>query len=83
MKLFKVLKSYACELSGIPHEIPWEMLNEEYAKKEHYQTLSRLNERGGLTVREILNNIRKENSIAITKQSDVEDLNRLVVDFLK
>lgn len=42
-----------------PTEVPDSMLNEQWAYKIHGQTLHRLNERGGMSVSEILANIKK------------------------
>jgi hypothetical protein len=42
------------KISGCPDSVPMGLLNEEWAQKGHDQTLERLNERGGLSVFEIL-----------------------------
>lgn len=82
---FKVLKSYGSKLENVPDWVPWEMLNEAQAKSNHSQTLNRLNERGGMCVGEILCNIKNQPIDFITSntQKDVDELNAMVVDFVK
>lgn len=84
MKMFKVLIGYDKNgLKDMPLEIPWAMLNEDQAIKNHTQTLTRLNERGGMCVTEILANIyRQYNRDWTVTQDTVDELNKLVVDFL-
>jgi len=67
-----------------PEAIPFAMLNEEQAKRNHSQTLKRLNERGGLGVAEALDIIKKQRW-STTKESRqaVEELIKLYNDFQK
>lgn len=56
----KILWSYDDkERYGLPNEIPDEMLNDEHAHNIHSQSLIRLNQRGGMSVTEIICNIYK------------------------
>lgn len=84
IKMFKVLIGYdKKDLKNMPVEIPWAMLNEEQARFNHSQTLTRLNERGGMCVTEILANIYKQSKRDWTvTQETVDELNKLVDDFL-
>lgn len=43
----------------LPDSIPNELLNEDWAKYIHDQTLKRLNERGGLSIMEIIMNLKR------------------------
>lgn len=43
----------------LPDEFPDALLSEDWAKKIHGQTLKRLNERGGMSVTELLMNLNK------------------------
>jgi hypothetical protein len=67
----------------LPDEVPNEMLNQDWAMKIHSQTLERLNERGGLTVLEILINIKKIGwpNRSDTKE-DVIELKKLIAQYL-
>jgi hypothetical protein len=53
----KVLWSYKEEKFGLPDCIPDAILSERRAQRNHGQTLERLNERGGLSVDEIVCNL--------------------------
>ncbi len=44
--------------------IPMNMLNEEWAQKNHSQSLERLNDRGGLAVSEVIAIIEKRKWVA-------------------
>lgn len=46
-------------INGCPSEIPDKLLNEEYAQKNHSQSIKRLSERGGITLEEALAIIQK------------------------
>jgi len=83
MKEFKVLKPYATALQNYPSTIPWDMLDEKWANHNHSQTLSRLNERGGMCVSEIWHNIKKEklNFHSKETQEDVDALNELIAEY--
>ncbi len=78
-KQFKVLTNWNKELKNYPTSIPWSMLNEEQAQLNHGQSLTRLNERGGMGVSEILFNIKKQR-LQFNKetQADVDELNLLI-----
>ncbi len=80
MKLFKVLIGYdKKDLKNMPTHIPWDMLDEDMAQENHSQTLTRLNERGGLCVTEMLANIHKQRRRDWTvTQETVDELNALV-----
>jgi hypothetical protein len=43
----------------LPDDFPDELLSEEWALRIHGQTLKRLNERGGLSVHELLMNLKR------------------------
>lgn len=47
------------KVPGCPESVPMGMLNEEWAKCNHGQTLNRLNERGGLSIGEMICNIER------------------------
>lgn len=80
MKRFKVLKPYLSNLKNYPNDMPWNLLNEDRAKKNHSQTLSRLNERGGMCVSEILHNLKDEPlSFSVHEnQGMVDELNHII-----
>lgn len=44
-----------------PENVPTEWLNEEWAQRIHGQSLARLDERGGMSICEILANIERHN----------------------
>lgn len=83
IKMFKVLIGYDKKnLLNMPNHIPWDMLNDEYAQINHMQTLTRLNDRGGLCVTEILANIHKQRRRDWTvTQATVDELNVLVKNY--
>lgn len=56
-KQMKVHSSSRSLWKNCPQFVPYELLNEERAKRNHDQTLDRLNERGGMGCMEILDNI--------------------------
>lgn len=67
------------ELMNVPKEIPMMLLNEEWAIRNHGQTLKRLNERGGLGVLEMLNIIHKRKWGYGTESQDcVDELNSII-----
>jgi hypothetical protein len=55
----QVLSAYRFE--DYPNIFPMSLFNEEQAKKNHGQSLSRINERGGLTPSEMVANIERRN----------------------
>lgn len=59
----KIMDNYKNDGSKIfdnlPYSIPNEMLNEDWAEKIHSQTLKRLDERGGMSIRELIINIKR------------------------
>ena len=84
MKMFRILHDNRDlkKWPDMPTEIPWDMLNEDMAQKNHGQTLKRLNERGGLGVTECLSNINKTRlQFREEKIEDVLELNKLIEDF--
>ncbi len=69
-------------LTGVPTTVPIGLLSEEQAKNNHQQTLERLNERGGLGIMEMLDNIhRRKLSRQRETQSDVDELNTLIKNY--
>lgn len=72
------------KLSNVPDTVPWGILNEDQAERNHSQSLSLLNERGGLGVLEMLNNIDKNGlDFRGPTQVEVDRLNKVVSDYLK
>ena len=62
-----------------PQNIPFDMLSEEMAQKNHGQTLSELNSRGGMSLMEILANIKNDRLVrGIETQKEVDELNSLI-----
>lgn len=62
-----------------PNYITFDMMSEEMAQKNHGQTLSGLNSRGGMSVMEILANLKNNRIvIGIETQKDVDELNDLI-----
>lgn len=55
---FTVLHSKREANEGMPDFVKWSELSEEWAQKNHGQTLERLAERGGLSPREIAANVK-------------------------
>lgn len=62
-----------------PTSVPDEMLNEAMADKNHGQSLARLNERGGIGIREIVANIKHERVGRDDKLSDLIELKQLIL----
>lgn len=67
-------------LKEVPYFIPIGVLSEERAQINHSQSLIRLNERGGMGVLEILDNIhnRKLTYSKNETQADVDELNGII-----
>lgn len=66
-------------LKNVPESVPMSMLNEDWAKRNHDQSLDTLNSRGGLGITELLANIHKTKvRHGIEKQHDVDELNELI-----
>ncbi len=62
-----------------PNNISFEILSETMAQKNHGQTLSGLNSRGGMSVMEILANLKNDRIVrGIETQNDIDELNDLV-----
>lgn len=61
---------------GLPKYVPYELLNEEQAQRNHSQSLDRLNERGGLGVMEMLDNIHKRSLSRVME--NITHLNELI-----
>lgn len=63
----------------IPNHIPMDMLSEAMAQKNHGQSLKGLDDRGGLSVMEILANLKNDRIVRGTEtQKDVDELNDLI-----
>lgn len=63
-----------------PEKVPYSLLSEEQAKRNHDQTLDRLNERGGMGVLELLDNIHKRRlSHGRESIQHLEELKRILV----
>lgn len=66
-------------LKNCPTEVPDGMLSEEWAQRNHGQSLARLNERGGLGIAEILANINQQRIFdGKDTQEKVDELNKLI-----
>ena len=66
-------------LTNVPKKVSFGLLNEEFALNNHSQTLERLNERGGMGILEILDNIHKRKlSYRNETQKDVDELNNII-----
>lgn len=75
----KVHGSTDRNLKNYPDSVPDEMLSESWAQRNHLQSLQRLNQRGGMSVVELLNNIRGESlSFRNETQKDIDELNVLI-----
>lgn len=73
-------------LTGYPEIVPDELLNEEQAQRNHGQSLSRLNQRGGMSVPEILFNIHKQKidwspGGCTDTQAKIDELNDIIARF--
>lgn len=53
-----------------PDSVPYELLSEEWAIKNHSQSLDKLNSRGGMGVHEIICNIEKLRYGAVKEDED-------------
>ena len=69
-KMFPIMGSP----KGCPNEIPWSALNEEWAQRNHSQSLARLAERGGLDVKEAFCNINKIHWSSAVRFKEAVDL---------
>jgi hypothetical protein len=75
------------QINNYPDFVPDEMLSEEQAFENHGQTLSGLNERGGMSVPEILFNINRkrlpwrESGAFTDTQDKIDLLNKLIAEF--
>ena len=70
------------EFPELPVEIPDSMLNEEWAENNHHQSLKILNERGGMGVNELLDNIHKRKCLGKKEtKEDVQELLKIINDF--
>lgn len=86
MKMFRILHNNTDlkKWPDMPTEIPWDMLNELMAERNHGQTLKRLNERGGLGITECLFNIKGIRlQFREETRQDVDELKHLIEGFLK
>jgi hypothetical protein len=76
------------DVSDCPKSIPMSMLNEEYAKKNHYQSLQELAGRGGLDPREALAIINSHiyydhNYGQMSLREAIDELKRKVEEYKK
>lgn len=85
-KMMKVMVEYHISTNKFPDcpkEIPMRLLSEEWAKNNHGQTLDRLNQRGGMGVMEVLDNLKRQKLTLGFKevtQEYVDELKRLIQD---
>lgn len=81
-KLMEVMtEKFKNKLSGVPKYVPMYMLHEDQAIKNHSQTLERLNQRGGLSVGEILDNLKRQKqtiSFEDITQEHIDELNLII-----
>lgn len=71
------------KFKDVPQTVPDELLSEEFAIKNHDQSLAKLNSRGGLGVMEILDNIYKRRLSSVAEdQSHVDELNEIIAKHL-
>ena len=69
---FPVLHHYRRDPNdGMPDFVEWSALSEEQARANHGQTLTRLAERGGLSPREIVANVKRKGYYDVANISDV------------
>ena len=61
-----------------PFTFPMELLNEEWASKNHDQTLSRLNQRGGMCPREIVANAEHRSYVTMPLRRAINQMKELV-----
>ncbi|MBO0947315.1 hypothetical protein [Fibrella forsythiae] len=77
--MMKVLsQDTALAIAACPEYVPMRLLNEEWAQRNHGQSLQRLNERGGLSVCEILANMSKRRWHPVADNIAVAELNTLL-----
>lgn len=81
MKTFPVL-NYD-QYKGAPSSVPWDLveIGREQAQKNHYQTLERLAERGGLSPCEMIAVIENRPWKSMTAADAVDHLNRAITTF--
>jgi hypothetical protein len=60
MKVLSEGGSFRRRFPSFPKSFPMAWFNEEYAQRNHGQSLARLNERGGLSVQEMVLNIKQQ-----------------------
>lgn len=69
---FPVLHHYRRDPNdGIPDFVEWSALSEKRAQTNHSQTLTRLAERGGLSPREIVANVKDKDYYDVANLGDV------------
>ena len=69
-KKFPVLRNSLRALEFCPRYVKWDALNEEQAINNHAQDLKKLASRGGLSVLEILANIRKCEFLEVSETAE-------------
>ena len=61
-----------------PKEVPDEMLSEQWAQRNHGQSLAKLNSRGGLSPAEMLANIERRKWLPIDENEAAQKIVRLM-----
>lgn len=84
----RVMRQYGDPVfPDLPKEVDDNILSQEWSQKIHSQTLERLNERGGMSVIELIMNLRKMRLQDLinkygynykTQQKDVDELLQLI-----
>ncbi|MCZ6468043.1 MAG: hypothetical protein O6499_00150 [Candidatus Dadabacteria bacterium] len=79
-KNMRIMRSIRDNTKNCPASIPFSLLSEEQAQRNHSQTLTRLNERGGLSPNEALWNIERRDwgSQTLTEQNAIDTLNVMI-----
>jgi len=66
---------------GIPQSIPFHLLNENWAYYIHHQSLEKLNSRGGMSLREIVVNMKRLDRIREAPKEEVDCL-KFIMKFI-
>lgn len=65
-----------------PNYVSFNLMSEEMAQKNHGQSLRTLNSRGGMSVMEILANIKNDRIVkGVETQDDINELNKLILNY--
>lgn len=78
MRILKESLESLKHLNNVPTEFPSNLLDRELATKIHSQTLERLDERGGMSISEILSNISKSRDLIEVTQYGIDQLNLMI-----